>query len=566
MSDSPLGPSLSIPPSGTRPSFPPSMTPFQRAMLSQDIETLRYLRHALRTPLNQIIGYSEMILESLEKGGAELEPDLKRIHTAGGQLLALFNDALAPWKIETGRIDLPELRREALTPLNAIVGYSEMCQEQALEAGLTVLEEDLKKISLAGSNLHRVFESEFPDSVTGGSPSANLGVAAQAVLGDTSEINLTFAPFDTVAGFTAKPNIGRILVVDDDPLNRDMLARRLERFGHTVITAENGRAALGLLRQEKCDLVLLDILMPELNGFQTLELIKAHGKLRELPVIMLTALDEVDSTARCLDAGAEDYVPKPFNPIILRARINASLDKKRLRDLERAFMAELQTERAKSERLLLNTLPKAIADRLKAGERTIVDSFRDATVLFADIVGFSRISAEMAPGRTVQLLNDLYSAFDRLAEMYALEKIKTMGDSYMAVGGVPTVSADHAEACAEMALAMLVAVQQFNRRNGLNWALRLGLHTGPLVAGIIGTKKFSYDLWGDTVNIASRMESHGEPGRIQISATTRRLLGAIYLCEERGAIELKNRGVMQVYHLVGRTRPEPKPGASRPAS
>jgi class 3 adenylate cyclase len=323
-----------------------------------------------------------------------------------------------------------------------------------------------------------------------------------------------------------------------------------------------------LLRKTKCDLVLLDILMPELNGFQTLELIKAHSKLRELPVIMLTALDEVDSTARCLDAGAEDYVPKPFNPIILRARINASLDKKRLRDLERAFMAELQTERAKSERLLLNTLPKAIADRLKAGERTIVDSFQQATVLFADIVGFTRISADMAPERTVQLLNEIFSAFDRLAEMYALEKIKTMGDSYMAVSGVPTVSTDHAEACAEMALAMLVALQQFNRRNALNWNLRIGLHSGPLMAGIIGTKKFSYDLWGDTVNIASRMESHGEPGRIQISATTRKLLSDGYACEERGAIELKNRGAMQVYHLLGRGKPEKKPpaeGGSRPA-
>jgi class 3 adenylate cyclase len=335
-------------------------------------------------------------------------------------------------------------------------------------------------------------------------------------------------------------------------MNREMLARRLQRSGFNITTAENGRVALDLLKQRAFDLILLDIIMPELNGFHTLEFIKADPKLRHLPVIMLTALDEVDSTVRCIEAGAEDYVPKPFNTIILHARINASLEKKRLRDQEQAYLAELQAERAKSDRLLLNVLPTVIADRLKQGERTIVDSFREATVVFADIVGFTSFSANIAPSRTVQLLNDLFSGFDKLAETYELEKIKTIGDSYMVVGGVPTPQPEHAERCALMALDMLEVLGHFNRRNSVTLDIRIGINSGPVVAGIIGTRKFAYDLWGDTVNVASRMESHSQPGMIQVSENTRALLVDKFILEERGKIDVKSRGFMATYRLVGR--------------
>src|SRR6185436_19350649 len=217
--------------------------------------------------------------------------------------------------------------------------------------------------------------------------------------------------------------------------------------------AENGLVALDLINRDKFDLVLLDILMPVLDGFKTLERFKADDKLRHIPVIMLTALDEVASTVRCIEAGAEDYVPKPFNPVILRARITASLEKKRLRDQERAYRAEIQAERAKSERLLLNVLPQAIGDRLKAGEQTIVDGVPEATVMFADIVNFTGFAAHLSPAQTVALLNDIFSAFDLLVETHGVEKVKTIGDSYMVVGGVPLPIADHAVRCADMALA-----------------------------------------------------------------------------------------------------------------
>jgi len=539
---------------GVRPSVSAQSTlsPFLQALQSNDIETLTQLRHALRTPLNQIIGYSEMLLESIEDISAErLLRDIKKIHTAGGQLLALFNDALAPWKIETGKIDLLSMRREMLTPLNAIIGYSELCQEEASEAGMPDVVSDLKRINQAGYNLHQLFESkEFALKIDVG-PGPGVASPPHAVPAAPVPASKPAPPVEFLGNASARYT-GNLLVVDDDSMNREMLARRLQRSGFNITTAENGRIALELLKQRAFDLVLLDIIMPELNGFHTLEFIKADPKLRFLPVIMLTALDEVDSTVRCIEAGAEDYVPKPFNTIILHARINASLEKKRLRDQEQAYLSELQAERAKSDRLLLNVLPTAIADRLKQGERTIVDSFREATVVFADIVGFTSFSAGIAPSRTVQLLNDLFSGFDKLAETYELEKIKTIGDSYMVVGGVPTPRPEHAERCALMALDMLEVLKHFNRRNSLSLDIRVGINSGPVVAGIIGTRKFSYDLWGDTVNVASRMESHSLPGVIQVSPSTHALLADKFILEERGQIDVKSRGFMSTYRLVGR--------------
>ena len=492
-------------------------------------------------------------MESIEESEAErLLNDIKKIHTAGGQLLALFNDALAPWKIETGKIDLIAMRRDMLNPLNAIIGNSLLCQEAAAELGKADVVSDLKRINQASYNLQRLFESEeFANQIGVGGKSGDAGSSAHAVLGTTSQPARAAGALE----YLGKPGAqhgGSLLVVDDDAMNCEMMARRLQRSGFNVATAENGRVALEKLKQSNFDLVLLDIIMPELNGFRTLEFIKADPRIRHLPVIMLTALDDVDSTVRCIEAGAEDYVPKPFNPVILNARINASLEKKRLRDQEQAYLAELQAERANSDRLLLNVLPKAVADRLKQGERTIVDSFRDATVVFADIVEFTSFSANMAPSRTVQLLNDLFSGFDKLAETYQLEKIKTIGDSYMVVGGIPTPTPEHAERCAWMALDMLEVLKHFNRRNSTKLDLRVGLNSGPVVAGIIGTKKFSYDLWGDTVNVASRMESQGQPGMIQVSATTYALLADRFVFEDRGTIEVKNRGLMATYRLVRR--------------
>lgn len=221
------------------------------------------------------------------------------------------------------------------------------------------------------------------------------------------------------------------------------------------------------------------------------------------------------------------------------------------KQLQEAYQ-QLEVEQTKSEELLLNVLPQAIAERLKKDEHNIADSFTDVSVLFADIVGFTELSSRIAAPALVQVLNNIFSAFDHLAEKHGLEKIKTIGDAYMVVGGLPTPRADHAVAIAEMALDMQQEIRRFGLEHGEPFSIRIGINSGPVIAGVIGIKRFIYDLWGDTVNIASRMESHGITGCIQVTDTTYKLLQDKYVFEKRGAISIKGKGYMTTYLLLGR--------------
>ncbi|MEY3869645.1 MAG: hypothetical protein RLZZ338_3536 [Cyanobacteriota bacterium] len=212
----------------------------------------------------------------------------------------------------------------------------------------------------------------------------------------------------------------------------------------------------------------------------------------------------------------------------------------------------LQEAQEKSDRLLLNILPEPIAQKLKDGQKNIADGFAEVTILFADIVGFTEMSAQIMPEDLVKFLNEIFSAFDELTERYGLEKIKTIGDAYMVVGGLPIPNKDHAESIAEIALKMQEEVANFNARHSTAISIRIGINTGPVIAGVIGTKKFIYDLWGDAVNTASRMESHGIPGAIQVTKSTYERLKDKYTFSERGNIYIKGKGEMFTYLLTGR--------------
>jgi adenylate cyclase len=212
----------------------------------------------------------------------------------------------------------------------------------------------------------------------------------------------------------------------------------------------------------------------------------------------------------------------------------------------------LRLEKKRSERLLLNIIPKSIATRLKSGEKVVAVYFPEVTVLFADLVGFTRLSAGRRPEAIVRLLNQVFSAFDGLTEEHHLEKIKTIGDAYMVVGGLPETRPGHATAIAEMALDMREMLDRLNRRNRGSLKLRIGINTGPVVAGIIGRKKFSYDLWGETVNVASRMETHAPPGKIQVAVSSWERLRDQYHFERRGSFRVKGMGVMKAYLLISR--------------
>jgi class 3 adenylate cyclase len=342
--------------------------------------------------------------------------------------------------------------------------------------------------------------------------------------------------------------------VDDNEDIRSLLADQLKRQGHTVTLAENGRQALELVSSQVFDLMLLDIMMPEMDGYGVLVQLKADPRLRHLPVVVISAVDDLESIVRCIQLGADDYMFKPFNKVLLKARVGACLEKKRLRDQEQNYLQALQAEQEKSERLLLNILPQPIAERLKGGQVTIADHYPEVTVLFADLVNFTQLSARISPRELVSLLNEIFSTFDQLAGWHGLEKIKTIGDAYLVVGGLPAPRPDHAEAIAEMAMAMQEAVARLSASLEEDFSIRIGINTGPVVAGVIGAKKFSYDLWGDTVNLASRMESHGLAGQIQVSPTTYERLQERYEFEERGCIPIKGKGEVGTYLLRGRRK------------
>ena len=353
----------------------------------------------------------------------------------------------------------------------------------------------------------------------------------------------------------------RVLVVDDSRTLRKVLVRELRQIGPMQIEeASDGLEALEILQARTFDLVLLDMEMPELDGLGVLTALKESGQLSGLPVIVISSAEEIDKTVKCIEMGAEDYLPKTFNPILLRARIISSFEKKRFRDLEKDYLEQLQKEKEllqmeqmKSERLILNILPKPIAERLKKNEKNISSSYEDVTILFSDIVGFTQMSSLLTPSDLVALLNDLFTRFDKRAESLGLEKIKTIGDAYMAAGGVPVPRADHADIVADMALGMLEDLAEFNRDNQMSLQMRIGLNSGPVVAGIIGFTKFSYDLWGSTVNVASRMESSSVIGKIQISPSTAKALSGRFDLQGREVIEVKGIGKVLTHFLLKRS-------------
>src|SRR5919201_2432236 len=345
-----------------------------------------------------------------------------------------------------------------------------------------------------------------------------------------------------------------ILIVDDNEDNRGTLQLLLESDGHErIASASSGTEALALLEKQKFSLVLLDLMMPELNGDEVLKLIKSDPDKRDIPVVMLSADTDVDKVSQCIELGSDDYLSKPFNPTILRARIAAALRRHSLRALENEYLGKMENEKRHSESLLRNILPTEIVTRLRNGESNIADHFDDATVIFADVVGFGKITARMKAYEIVACLNQLFSEFDRLAEDAGIEKIKTIGDNYMAVSGVPTPRANHMRMAAKFALDTVAATARLRSRLPVPFTIRVGLHSGPVMAGVIGTRKFAYDVWGDTVNIAARLEAASAPNRVLASATSMKSLGGEYCFDGPHKVESKEGRMLEGYFVTAKS-------------
>ena len=333
---------------------------------------------------------------------------------------------------------------------------------------------------------------------------------------------------------------GHILIVDDNKMNRLLLARGLEQQGHKVTFAENGRQAIEMLRAQSFDLVLLDVLMPEMDGYQVLEQLMADPHLKNVPVVMVSAVDELESVVKCIELGAEDYLPKPINPVLLKARIGASLEKKRLRDQQHELIRKFATDE--------------VAEDLLTSGFSLGGKLVQATVMFSDIRSFTTLVESQPPSDTIELLSDYYALMmDAISSEHGVVN-QIVGDGLMAVFGAPLPCADHCERAVCAAVQMIELIGQYNVERAtlkrVPIRIGIGVASGEVIAGYTGTqRRATYTCVGDTVNLAARLESHtkvvGQP--ILIDGATRQELTDDIAVEDQGEVQLK--GKLQSVHV-----------------
>ncbi|MGE5262459.1 MAG: response regulator [Acidobacteriota bacterium] len=535
-----LGVPDSVPLSQAHPDRADDLT--QRAFLAN-------LRHELRTPINAIIGYSEMLMEdAAEHHDDRLGADLEKIHTGGTQLLDRVNEILDPVKIQSSELGTDmqafgaNLRYELRTPLSAVMGYTGILLEDLQGSGNQEMVADLQKIQAASERFLAFMNDIVNLSMATAEhiPPTPENAAAAAMVQDVVR---SIQPLTRADEALMPPEHGAILVVDDDEINRDVLSRRLERQGHTVATAANGRQALEMVLEGRYDLILLDLMMPEMNGYQVLKHLKADPALRELPVIMISALDEIDSVVRCIELGAEDYLPKPFNPVLLQARIGASLEKKRLRDRQRELFGQFAT--------------KEVADELLNHGFSLGGKMVEATAMFSDIRSFTTITESQPPDMTIELLNGYFSHMIQAIGSEGGIVNQIVGDGLMAIFGAPVSQPDHRDRAVRAALKMLSRITDFNReqleRHQVQIRIGIGIASGQVIAGFTGTlARATYTCVGDTVNLAARLESHtkvvGKP--LLIDEDTRAGLESHFPIHEEGSVQLKGKThPVQVYSV-----------------
>jgi adenylate cyclase len=504
---------------------------------------LARLRHELRTPLNHIIGYSEMLLEEVgEKDRVALSGGLRRIHEDGKRLLALITEFLSPAQEDTGAPDLASIRAALTSPLERIIACTERLKKEAQQGSATDLLPDIDRICSAAARLLAVADH-------GGIPFA---AGSRADRPGGRETGATEDP-SRLSG-----DEGVILVVDDDQSNREMLARRLAREGHHVHAAADGPAALDLLKAQPIDLVLLDVMMPGMDGYEVLRRLKSDPALREVPVLMISALDELDSVVRCVQLGAEDYLPKPFDPVLLRARIGACLEKKRLRDQEARHLSELsewnrtleqrvQEQVSQVERLgrLKRFFSPQLAELILAGgaDDPLKSHRRQVTVVFLDLRGFTAFAETAEPEEVMTVLREYHAEMGKLILEHEGTLERFTGDGMMIFFNDPVPVPNPAERAIRMAVAMRERVNELSaawRKRGYDLALGVGIAEGYATIGAIGFEgRWDYGAIGTVTNLAARLCGEAKGGQILVTSRVAGALEDLIECEGVGALPLK---------------------------
>lgn len=339
----------------------------------------------------------------------------------------------------------------------------------------------------------------------------------------------------------------KLLIVDDIEDNRVALKMRLALIGYeNIAEASNGAEALSALRSGDYDLMLLDVMMPEMDGFDVLTEMKSDTMLRDLPVIMVSALDDMASVIRCLELGAVDYLTKPFDATLLKTRIDSYAERIQLKAQEAQYLQSVEAERSRANELLAAVLPRQIARILKSNRTLPPIRYDDVSILFCDIVGFTSYAEEHPPEIVFAHLESLIDGFERIADEHGLMKVKTIGDAIMMAGGLLTELDEPVKATTACALAMTEAA----RAHESGWQVRIGIDHGPVVSGVIGRTQFQFDVWGDTVNTASRIQSIAAPDAVNLSGRAWQHLRHAARGRSLGMVEMKGKQPIEVVECL----------------
>lgn len=525
------------------PAVPPDPERVKRAAFS-------HVRHELRTPVTAIIGYAEMLLEDgPAEADEEIIQDLRNVREAGLKLLALVDGILHPDRMGMAGADLESvgarIRADLRNPINAVVGYSEMLIEASREQGLEHLLPDLGRILTAARRLLEL--STDIVQVATGAPESGYSSTLREASVLTQKVLSRIGPAGSVSLEASGAGQASLLIVDDNAVNRDLLSRQLARQGYLVATAENGRHALDLLDRRDFDLILLDIIMPELDGVETLRRIKSDPRLADIPVLMLSSLEEAQSAIRCIELGAEDYLAKPFHAPLLQARIGANLEIRRLRRRERQHEEALETANTLAVRLLRGAVPESLAERIQNGEADLVESYPQATVLWCAPNDAEASALARDPRAAGEALARLLERVSAEAEPRGLETI-SQGLALVVAAGLGASREDDAARVAECALALA-------DRAGADGesSLRLGMHTGEITAVVAGRDRLAVAVLGEAVDLARRLANSAPAGGAHVSPAAHALLHARYRLGTRGVVEIPEWGQMRTFVLSGRT-------------
>jgi class 3 adenylate cyclase len=502
----------------------------RRVVADDDRGTRLYLvirRHAILAPIQTIGEICGLLGDDQRLQSCEpIMGDMLRVQTTAVRMLKMIDTSLRPDQIDE-EATAKCLNHDLRGLLTIVIGYGDEMRRKASRYELDDFHEEFNAIGELGREALNLIDETVKA----------LRSVAKAPRDETAD--------DDAIGAGIEP--GRILVAEDDESICHLLCEYLRAQGHTIVSARGGTEAIERLKAEPFDLVLTDLVMPGGDGFDVLRFLKANVQFNAIPAIVISGHGALEDIARSIAMGAVDYLPKPFNRTILRARVGASLEKKRLRD-------RVEQQRQRNDDLLRSILPGPVADELILTDTVIPRRTENVAVLFADIVNFTAYCDQLRaePERVLEHLRRMFESWEIMAQECGVEKIKTIGDAFMAAAGLLNSVPNPVLSCVRLGLRMIDFTRSLTDEQGklLGFDLRVGIHIGPVVSGLLGRRQSLFDLWGDTVNLASRVESHGNPGCVNLSAEAWKQIKGLVRGETREFMTIKGKPEpVEIIHL-----------------